>query len=163
MKDLITDKPVSFGVDKTSTPIELRNKIEQLEQAMFKMVEHHIEIEPVHHFSKGLYAREITIPKGTTLTGKIHKTEHINVISKGDISVLTENGIQRIKAPCTIISKPGTKRVGFAHEDTVWTTFHATDETDLVKLEADLIAPSHEAFEIYANQQKQLSAPKGVN
>ena len=136
-----------FEAKEGATPLELRSKIEQLEQVMFAMKEHHVNIEPVHYFAPGLYCREITIPKGTTLTGKIHRTIHINIISKGDISVMTDHGIQRIKAPCTIISKPGTKRVGYAHEDTVWTTIHATDETDLEKLEEQLIAPSHEALE----------------
>lgn len=124
----------------------LRDKIEQLEQAMFQMPEHQIEIEPKHYFAKGVYAREILIPKGTTLTGKIHRTEHLNIISKGDISVLTEHGMRRIQAPYTMVSLPGTKRVGYAHEDTVWTTIHGTEEKDLDKLEEELIAPSHAAL-----------------
>lgn len=142
----------SLEVEPTATPLELRENIEQLEQAMFQMPSHQIKIEPKHYFSFGLYAREILIPKGTVLTGKIHKTEHINVISKGDISVLTEQGIKRIKAPCTIVSPPGTKRVGYAHEDTVWTTFHATEETDLDKLEAQLIAPDYKDIASYDPQ-----------
>lgn len=140
MKDLMEPAFTPNGT------MPLRSQIEELERQMFAMTEHHVEIKPRHYFSNGLYAREIFIPAGTLLTGKIHRTEHINVISQGDISVLTENGIERLQAPCTLISKPGTKRVGFAHADTVWTTFHATNETDLEKLEEQLIAPSHEAF-----------------
>lgn len=138
--------PLDFGVDQTATPPEVRERIEDLEVAM-KQSEHQIHIEPRHYFAPGLYLREITIPKGALVVGKIHKTTHVNIVSQGEISVLTENGIERIKAPCTIISKPGTKRVGYAHEDTVWTTVHATDETDLVKLESDLIAESHDKLE----------------
>lgn len=131
-------EPADFG----PLHLKLRDKIETMEKLMLQMEQ--VPIETTHHFAKGLYAREIFIPKGTTLTGKIHKTEHMNVISKGDISVMTDEGIKRLKAPCTIISQPGTKRVGYAHEDTVWTTFHATDETDLVKLEEQLILPDYE-------------------
>lgn len=123
-----------------SSPSDLRSKIVDLEAVMFEMKEHHVEIETNHHFAPGVYCREVVIPKGTTLTGKIHKTEHLNVISKGDITVWTEDGMKRIKAPAMIVSKPGIKRVGFAHEDTVWTTIHPTHETDLEKLEAQLIA-----------------------
>lgn len=130
----------AFGIEvKDLTPADLRGKIHQLEQAMFQMPARQITIEPKHHFAKGMYAREILIPKDTTLTGKTHKTQHINVISQGEISVLTDEGMKRIKAPYTFIAPPGTKRVGYAHEDTVWTTFHATDETDLDKLELELI------------------------
>ncbi len=146
--------PVDFGVPQDEmSSVLLRNRIEALEQAMLNMPEHQIEIEPVHHFSEGVYAREIMIPKGTTLTGKIHKFEHLNIISKGDISVLTENGIERLRAPCTLVSKPGTKRVGYAHEDTVWTTIHATKERDLAKIEAEFVVNSYLEF---ANQKELL-------
>lgn len=105
------------------------------------------DIPVTHHFAnagtkRGLYAREILIPKGTVLTGKIHKYEQINILSKGDISVLTEEGIKRVKAPFTIVSPAGTKRIAYAHEDTVWTTIHATDDTDLERIEAEFIAQS---------------------
>lgn len=122
----------------------VRGKIEHLETMMRQFGG--VEIEPRHYFAKGLYAREIFIPKGTLLTGKIHKHEHLNIISKGEISVLTESGPQRIKAPCTIVSLPGTKRVGYAHEDTVWTTIHATTETEIDKIEAELIAESYDEY-----------------
>lgn len=122
----------------------VRGQIDKLEQMMRQFGG--VTIEPKHHFAKGLYAREIFIPKGTLLTGKIHKSEHLNIISKGEISVLTEAGPQRIKAPFTIVSMPGTKRVGYAHEDTVWTTIHATEETDLEKIEAELIAESFDDY-----------------
>lgn len=118
--------------------ISLKDKIDRLEAELFKSP-HQIEIKTTHTFAKGLYAREIFIPKGTLLTGKVHKHEHLNIVSLGDITVLTEDGLKRIQAPCTLVSRPGTKRVGFAHEDTVWTTVHATDETDLEKLEAELV------------------------
>lgn len=134
----------------------IRERILYLESAM-KKSQSCIDIEPMHYFSKGLYAREITIPKGTLLTGKIHKTEHLNIISKGDISVLTEDGPKRIQAPFTMVSQPGTKRVGYAHEETVWTTIHATEETDLVQLEADLIATDFHDTD-YADMLDELHA-----
>jgi hypothetical protein len=127
------------------TGMTVREKILILEAEMFNM--NQVEIKPVHYFADGLYAREIFVPKGVLLTGKIHRTEHLNIISKGDISVVTENGTKRIKAPFTMVSKPGTKRVGYAHEDTVWTTIHATKEVDLEKIELELIAPTFEDFE----------------
>lgn len=99
-----------------------------------------------HHFAPGVYMRELRIPKGAVLTGKIHRTAHLNILAKGDISVLTEHGVKRLVAPCVIQSSAGIKRAGYAHEDTVWFTVHATTETDLEKLEAELIAPSYEAL-----------------
>jgi hypothetical protein len=119
-----------------------------LSQAITDGKLYEVKIEPVHYFAGGLYAREITIPKGTCLTGKIHLFEHLNIISKGDISVMTDEGIKRIVAPATIVSKPGIKRVGYAHEDTVWTTILVCTETDPDKAEAMLVVETFEQFEL---------------
>jgi len=132
-----------------AAPASEREKVLQLERMMKESPEQ-IHIEPVHYIANGLYAREITIPKDTLLTGKIHLFEHINIISKGDISVLTEQGIKRIKAPATIISKPGIKRIGYAHEETVWTTIHACNVKDGDEAEELLVVDTFEEFEAKA-------------
>lgn len=101
-----------------------------------------VSIEPTHHFAPGIYAREIRIPAGTLLTGKIHKTRHLNIVSAGWIAVYTATeGWKALRAPCSFVAEPGTRRIGYALEDTVWTTVHGTTETDLDALEAELIAP----------------------
>ncbi len=123
------------------TPLELRSSIYALEERMLELPQ--VEMPPTHRFADGLYAREITIPKDTLLTGAIHRREHINIISKGRIAVLTEDGVRIVEAPCTLVSRPGTKRVGYALEETVWTTVHATCETDVERLEAELVTNSH--------------------
>ena len=89
-----------------------------------------VEFEKRHFFAEGVYARELTIPAGVCLVGRMHKQSQINIISKGDISVLTGSEVLRIKAPYTLVTPPGVKRAGFAHEETVWTTILGTDETD---------------------------------
>jgi hypothetical protein len=132
----------------------VREKILTLEAEMMNFPQ--VEITPVHYFAKGLYAREIFIPKGTLLTGKIHRTEHLNIISKGEISVVTETGTKRIRAPFTMVSQPGTKRVGFAHEDTIWTTIHATEETEMAKIEKDLIAATFQELKPLPAKEEKL-------
>lgn len=122
-----------------------RDLVERLENQMLGTFKQ-FELPVRHHFSKGVYARELFIPKGVVLTGKIHKHENLNIISAGDISVLTEEGVKRIRAPHTLVSPAGTKRVGYAHEDTVWTTIHGTDERDLDKIEGLFIAASYDEY-----------------
>jgi quercetin dioxygenase-like cupin family protein len=122
-----------------------RSKVFELEAAMKRECEL-VELPVKHYFSQGVYARELFIPKGTVLTGKIHKYEQLNIMSQGELSVLTENGIKRVKAPFTIVSPPGTKRVAYAHEDTIWTTIHGTEETDVEKIEEKFIAQSEEDY-----------------
>lgn len=127
----------------------LRSKIDQLEECMQQMPNQVAieDIEVKHHFTNnGLYAREMIIPKGMLITGRVKKHEHISVLSAGFVTEVTEAGVQHIKAPYTMVSLPGTKRVVLAHETTVWTTIHATKETDLAKVEADLIVCSDEEY-----------------
>lgn len=93
-----------------------------------------------HNFTDGIYTREISIPKGHLLISKIHKFSHPVFVMEGDISILSEEGIKRIKAPCMLISPVGAKRIGYAHENTKWVTVHRTNETDLKKIEEELIA-----------------------
>lgn len=98
-----------------------------------------------HHFAPGSYAREMTLPAGLVVVGKIHKHAHINVISKGRVLVFTEQeGVLELAAPCTFVSSPGTKRVVAVQEETVWTTVHVTDKTDLAEIEAEVIATDFE-------------------
>jgi hypothetical protein len=125
---------------------DLRQKVLSMEAFMLEQPQ--VEIPVKHHFCSGLYAREITAPAGVIMTGMVHKTEHLNIMSKGEVSVMTEDGMVRFKAPCTFVSKPGTKRIGYVHEEMVWTTIHATTETDLTKIEADLATRSYEDADI---------------
>ncbi len=84
-----------------------------------------------HTFAEGFYLREIFIPKGTVLTGAIHRFAHPNVLLSGEVIVVTEHGgREHLKAPLALISKAGTKRAVYAVEDTRWVTVHQTDSTD---------------------------------
>lgn len=129
-----------------SGELSTREKVNRIEQSLWHMPEVCIEIIPVHYFSPGICAREITIPAGATVVGKIHKYEQLNILSKGDISVLTEEGIKRVQAPFTVVSPPGTKRIAYAHSECVWTTILATDETDVEKIEAHFVVETEAEY-----------------
>jgi hypothetical protein len=126
----------------------LKDKIVELEAAMRREFSGSDDIEaiaPVNNYHcEGNYAREIFIAKDTCVIGKIHRHEHINVISKGSCFVVTEDGKERLEAPLTFISKPGIKRAVYAIEDTVWTTIHPTQSTNLEEIEAEVIAPTYD-------------------
>lgn len=126
---VISDK-VMISVVKNILPVEEQeNAFNELEAQLIQMPQ--VECPLEHRFTPGLYARELHIPKGTLITGLLHLTDHIFVISKGDLSTWYPGGeVTRVQAPFTGITKAGTRRMGYAHEDTIFTTFHATDETD---------------------------------
>ena len=100
------------------------------------------------------YAREMMIPKGTLIIGKIHRHQHLNFISKGKVVVFTEFGEKHLEAPCTFISEIGLKRAVYAEEDTLWTTVHMTEfesEAELDKIEQEVIAPSYDEMGLIAS------------
>ncbi len=129
---------------------ELRGRIDAA-QAALDLCEQ-VEIPLQHFFAKGLYARQGVIKKGTLLVGAIKKISHLNIIVSGDISILTEEGVQRITGPATMTSAPGTKRIGFAHEDTVWITIVATEETEVERVEETVLAKTYEDYLAYCRQ-----------
>ena len=97
-----------------------------------------------HRFADNVYVREIFIPKGTLIVGKIHRHSHPNFLMKGTVSVLTEEGgLQKLTAPLAMISPAATKRVVYAHEDTVWVTVHVTDKRSLDEIEEEVISKSY--------------------
>ena len=121
----------------TKSVKQLRSNIKALEIQALKQKQ--LKLEPVHYFSQGLYARELTLPAQSVVTGKIHKYSHLTVILKGQCRVTTPFGIETITGPCIFESKPDTKRAVYAITETTWITFHPTEKTDPKEIEKDVI------------------------
>lgn len=106
------------------------------------------EVFPLRHiFAPHAYAREMTLPAGHWIIGKIHKHAHLNFITKGRVAVVTEDGLMFINAPYTFVSSVGTKRLVMILEETIWTTVHITDKTDLAEIEEEVIAKDYSQLE----------------
>lgn len=139
--------------------VNYRESVGRLEAAMLEQTEC---VDPDaltdHWFCEGVYVRQLRIPKGYTVTGKIHRHACINILLQGSIRIALTDGSQTtMHAPHIFISEPGEKKAGFALEDTLWLNVHATEETDLQKIEEQLIVPSYEALE--AEQAAALMEP----
>lgn len=143
---------------KNSASIELsdRDKVSLLEEEMFKREQIPIPIK--HYFSPGVYAREITIPAGTLLTGRIHLYEQLNILSSGKISVLTHEGMKDVEAPFTVVSPPGTKRIAYAHTECTWTTILATEEKDPDLIEAKFTVSTEQEFLEFVQAQQLIGS-----
>lgn len=122
------------GIPTVEQMFDVEEKLAQLPQADFSLI---------NRFADGLYARQVTMKRGTFLTSKIHLKEHFAFILTGDVSVWTDQDYQRIKAPQVIVTQPGTKRVLLAHEDTTWITVHATTAKDVESAERELVCNDH--------------------
>lgn len=125
---------------------DFREKITELEKEGFNnniwdSKENSDKLNPVKHsFADGCYIREIFNPADELLVTAIHKKEHPFFLMQGEMSILTEDGIKHLKAPHHGITKPGTKRIIYTHTDCIFVTVHATDETDVAKIEEQVIA-----------------------
>ncbi len=134
--------------------LTVREKVNILENEMRKHPQ--VDLKIKHHFSYGIYGREMFVPKGIMLTGKIHKTEQMNIILAGDLSVLIDDKIVRVIAPYTWVAPAGTKRIMYANEDTRYIVIHGTHERDLEKIEEQFIAQSEKEYLEYCGQMKLI-------
>lgn len=139
---------------ETTKPIS-REQVFALEDAMRRELDP-VEMPVTNYFAKSTYGREITIPAGTVLTGKIHKYSSLNVLLSGELLVLTEHGPKRVSAPYVEVSPPGTKRAAFAVTEARWLTIHGTDKTDVAAIEHEFIAQTEQEFLGFCADQLKL-------
>ena len=103
------------------------------------------ELNPVKHsFVDGQYIREIFNPAGLFIVTKIHNKAHPFFLMQGEMSIFSQNGIERISAPYQGITEIGTKRVIYTHTECVFITIHATDQLNIKDAEEEIIAASFE-------------------
>ena len=129
----------------------MRTQICAIEVEMLKLPQ--LEIPIKHHFSHGLYAREITVPADALITGVIHKYPQINILSKGTIRVSIGETIREITASHTVVSEPGIKRIAYAVTECVWTTIVHTFKTNIEEIEKEFFAYSEQEYEDFVRQQ----------
>lgn len=149
--NLIRRRPVS-AVQAVS---QVNQQIEAIEADLLHLPQ--VECPLVHRFAPGVYARQITMPAGSLIIGHCHNTKHFNVVLKGRARVMMEDQIEDIVAPCVFVSEAGVRKVLRIDEEMVWMTIHPTHETDLKKLEEEIITKSP-AFTKHFEQLEQLKA-----
>lgn len=137
-----------ISLDKldSMTKLELRELILYFEAEMLKLSQ--VEIPVEHIFTDGVYTRKASFAAGTLAVGKLHKTEHLNVILKGRFKLIAEQSVEEVIGPCVFVSKPGAKKMAFFVEDTVWLNVHATTETDVAKIEQLVLAKNYAEIEL---------------
>ena len=141
-----------FGVEEHS-PEEVRALVYALEDRLKQFPQ--TELPLTHKFADGLYYREILIPKGCALAGRLHRQADMNIVYYGDVEVLTEFGHKRVIGPCSFPGKAGIKQFGIAHEDTLWATVHHTHLTDLDEIETALFEDEESMFDFKTGQVRQ--------
>lgn len=98
-----------------------------------------IDLGVVHHFSDGLYAKEMLLPAKHFAVSHAHAYDHLSILAKGDVTVEVEGLRTEYKAPACINIPAGLHHTITAHEDSVWFCIHATEEKDPEKIDYVLI------------------------
>jgi|TARA_R100000656_G_scaffold96132_1_gene69800 hypothetical protein len=142
-------------VTKIEQKLQKRDGIIELENALMEFVDGKnvvkgdSEVFPLEHtFTDGIYIRQMSMKKNSFVIGKIHRHNHVWFLLTGMISVADENNTIDHIAPCYVEAPAGSKRMIYAHEDSIWVNVHAnpTDTQDLEELEELIIAKDYEEF-----------------
>ena len=161
-----------YAPENSPAKIQFRQSIMKAQEEMRQMIEqgelrdcadecvlthYFTPIDPEYHCCA--YARQIFLPKGSIVIGKIHRHQHLNFLMQGKVSVATEFGKKYFVAPCVFVSEVGLKRAVYAEEDSIWVTVHLTkynSEADLDKIEDEVIAPDYETLGLAVSENQEI-------
>ena len=125
--------------------------IEDFEDATLDIEQADIPVEEYMH--GGMYARKITIPANTVLTGQIYKFDHFEIMAYGDITVSDDRGnTKRLTGFNLIPANAGKKRIARTHEETVWITFHPFSGATGQEVQDMVTANSIEEFKAFQEE-----------
>jgi len=116
-----------------------------VEQALLAMPQ--VESPAKHYHLKGVYVRELFIPAGCAITGKIHNHESIGILAQGKLRITNGAETFVVEAPYITVDKPGIKRLGYAETDCTFITVHRTDEETIADIEQELVSNTFEEYE----------------
>lgn len=126
----------------------LANKMLGFEQA---------ECSVKHHVGAGIYIRELIVPAGTFIIGHHHKSAHMNVMLKGRVINLNEDGTTSEMQAGAVYKCEGGRKVGLVLEDMVWQNIYPNpdNETDFDVLENRFVSKA-ESWDDHVKAQNSL-------
>lgn len=120
--------------------LQLFGSPEEAETAMLPMPQ--VDCPVTHYFGPGVAIREVFLPAGTLAVGHKQKHEHLNILLRGKVVMLHDDGTLRtVSAPLIYTSAPGRK-IGYVLEDTVWQNIYSTDLKNADEIETAFIEKS---------------------
>ena len=137
----------------------MREKVQRLEATILGLPQ--VDCPVTHFTAPGQIARRMEIPAGTVVTGAVHKIEHLIIIAKGRLRIVTEEGTRDVLAGDVITCKPGMKNAVTALEDSAWVNVFALEETDPDKL-VELVTESKAEDLLGQPKNKQLAAQRAA-
>lgn len=120
---------------------EFHKRVDELEVAMMAFPAAAFPIR--HEYLPGMYIKTGIFAAHTLVTGEEHTTRHPWVMLRGSMTIATPDGPVTLTGPCRGITEPGTRRVAVVHEETEFSTFHATDLMDPEEIKAAITVKRH--------------------
>lgn len=111
-----------------------------------------VDMPTTHHFSQDIYVREIFMPAGSVVVGKVHATRHLNIILSGECTIWTVHGRIDGRAGMIFESLPGVQKALKMKTDVRYLTVHYNPDnsTDSEILEGRYIR-SEEQMDLFPN------------
>jgi quercetin dioxygenase-like cupin family protein len=155
---------MSIKKSKSNLLVTGRDKVIELENSLINIADEvniitHQDSKPFplkHTFADGIYVRQMSMDKGSSVIGAIHNHKHVWFLLTGHISVATEEVVEDYIAPCYVVATPGTKRVIHANEDSIFVNIHKNPNNtrDIKELENKIVSRNYEEYEEYINKKK---------
>ncbi len=154
---------MSIEKKKSELLVKGREKVIELENALIGIADEENIIThqnskqfPLKHsFADGIYVRQMSMDKDSSVIGAIHNHLHVWFLLTGNISVATEEAVEDYIAPCYVIATPGTKRIIHANEDSIFVNIHKnpSNTENIQELEGELVSRNYEEYEKYINKK----------
>ena len=109
-----------------------------------------------HTFADGIYVRQMDMNANSMVVGAIHNHLHVWFLLTGHLAGVTEDTTEEFIAPCYVLATPGSKRVIYAIEDSIFVNIHKNPNNikNIKKLEDDIVSLTFEKYEEYINKNK---------
>tara|TARA_R110000824_G_scaffold43033_1_gene126032 strand:- start:781 stop:1245 length:465 start_codon:yes stop_codon:yes gene_type:complete len=109
-----------------------------------------------HTFADGIYVRQMDMKADSMVVGAIHNHLHVWFLLTGRLAVITEDTTEEFISPCYVLATPGSKRVIYAIEDSIFVNVHKNPNNikDIKKLEDEIVSLTFEDYEEYINKNK---------
>jgi len=128
LQDAIIDSGIGFGDGKSIANIP--------------------DIPIKHSFADQIYIRQMNMKQDQIVIGAIHNHQHAWFLMKGRV-LINNNGeeIEHI-APCYTVSEPGSKRIIYALEDSIFVNVHKnpSNTKNIEKLEKEIVSFTIEKY-----------------
>ena len=91
---------------------------------------------------------------GSVVVGAIHNHKHVWFLLTGKLSIYSNNKLEDYVAPCYVVSEPGTKRLIYAHEQSIFVNVHKnpSNTKNIEELEKEIVSFTEEEFKNYKNK-----------